>query len=115
MYGSLLPSDIPVPPFDGIGCACQEGWEVAPAGRFNFFVSIRGRSRQHECSGIVIKNQWVVTPAYCIDSVGPNPILIPTSTTYREVVCHPPHLHNLVSDSPLDGGITVDCECYDRF
>ena len=53
----------------------------APVGRFPYMCSLRKRgSREHVCSGALIRDEWVITAAHCIDpelrdSVGFTPIV----------------------------------------
>ncbi|CAD7698871.1 unnamed protein product [Ostreobium quekettii] len=55
-------------------------WRPAPQNRFPWFVSIRGRSREHLCAGMLVEKRYVLSSAYCIDIVGPNPILVVSPT-----------------------------------
>lgn len=45
-------------------------------GRFPGLVSIRGRWHEHYCSGTLISDHFVLTSAFCVDAIGPNPIVV---------------------------------------
>eukprot|EP00803_Ostreobium_quekettii_P003685 evm.model.scf_429.6 EVM.evm.TU.scf_429.6 scf_429:73960-80091(+) len=61
-----------------------DGWLRAPRGRFEALVSIRGRGREHVCTGVIVSPLYILTSANCIDIVGPNPIVIIGPQTMNE-------------------------------
>lgn len=69
--------------FDIFSCFVEDEWNQAPKGRFRMLVSIRGPFYGHFCTGIAISNRFILTSAFCYDSIGPNPIIVvgPNSRT----------------------------------